>query len=98
MYEAVRLIKGAAHHSVFDAPLTYALALLESGRLTEAAKWAEFAARRKNSAAELLYAKCLRDGIGVPRNLAAAAIYFKRSADPENATRTEVPTSWNEIW
>jgi hypothetical protein len=41
----------------------------------EDAIWAETPAGRDRSAGEFLYAKCLRDGIGDPGNLEAAAAY-----------------------
>jgi TPR repeat protein len=82
--KAVRLFKIVAYHGVSDAQLAYALHLLDGGKLVEGAKWAESGALRENSGAEFLFGKCLRDGIGVVRNLEAAAVYLKRAADRGN--------------
>jgi TPR repeat protein len=78
--KAIQLFSFAAFRGLSDAQVAYASYLLDCGKVVEGARWAEQAAGRKNSAGEFLYGKCLRDGIGVPRNLESAAVYFKRAA------------------
>jgi TPR repeat protein len=84
-YLGARFIESAAISRVSDAQVMHGLYLMDAGNLVDSARWFSYAAYRKNSTGEFLYGKCLRDGIGVPRNLEAAAVYLKRSADRGNA-------------
>jgi TPR repeat protein len=87
--QAVLFFKYAASQGVPGAQVAYALALLDSGHEFEGAMLAKHLADRRNSTWAFLYGKFLRDGIGVPRNLEAAAAYFKWAADHGNADAQE---------
>lgn len=50
-----------------------------------AAKWFRKAAEQGHAAAQCTFGKCLRDGVGVPKDEAAAAEWFRKSAAQNNA-------------